>query len=227
MENRLYLLDTDELDDKDLFAFWYNRMPAYRRKKTDAYRLERDKKLSLAAGILILSGAAENGADSCDIYFGDNGKPYFSGRDDLFFNVSHSGKYCVCAFSDREVGVDIELIRSFEDSLARFVFSEDEIKLARSEMFSSADEGMTRLWTVKESAMKYLGTGLSLEPKKISTDGFSVSAEGVKGTDRMKLTYYSFGEYLCTVCSEYLPFTEEKELSSLLYSPRRRGDYHK
>ena len=39
---------------------------------------------------------------------GGKGKPFVAEREDVFFNISHSGVYVVCAVSDGEIGVDIE-----------------------------------------------------------------------------------------------------------------------
>lgn len=32
-DNHLYILDTAQLDNDEIFSYWYNKMPAYRRKK--------------------------------------------------------------------------------------------------------------------------------------------------------------------------------------------------
>ena len=39
---------------------------------------------------------------------GEHGKPYLKERKDVFFNLSHSGDYVLCAVSDKEVGADIQ-----------------------------------------------------------------------------------------------------------------------
>lgn len=54
---------------------------------------------------------------------GPYGKPYIRGISrPVFFNLSHSGKYLVCALSDREVGIDIERITSARMEVARRYF---------------------------------------------------------------------------------------------------------
>jgi hypothetical protein len=37
-----------------------------------------------------------------------DGKPFIPGLPDIHFNLSHSGDYMACAFSDREVGLDLQ-----------------------------------------------------------------------------------------------------------------------
>ena len=37
----------------------------------------------------------------------EDGKPFIPGLADIHFNLSHSGDYIACAFSDQEVGLDL------------------------------------------------------------------------------------------------------------------------
>lgn len=39
---------------------------------------------------------------------GANGKPYFKGHADLYFNLSHSGNFAVCIVAGMPCGIDIE-----------------------------------------------------------------------------------------------------------------------
>jgi len=90
----------------------------------------------------------------------------------VFFNLSHSGTKVALGISDKEIGVDIEKVRGFKDSLINRIFSDDEKELAK--MLSESDGqdanpdgAYTALWTAKESVMKYSAKGLSLMPETI------------------------------------------------------------
>ncbi len=168
----------------------------------------------------------------------------------IFFNISHSGSMAVLALSGSEVGVDIEEVRHFKDNLVNYTFNEDEIELAakmsacmnietninsqskdeRNEPGHNCDPVFTRLWTMKESVMKYTGTGIAMGTKNIwlksissasgpaekeavsHLAGFWVSDISVS-CDSFDLSGISFTEYTVpgyalTVCSEYAPFCE-------------------
>ncbi len=128
-ENRVYILDVSVLEDGEKFRYWYEKMPDYRKEKIDKMKPVNSKRLSLGAGILFYEGLKELGLepDSVKIRLGENEKPYIDGAEDIFFNLSHSGNIAVAAFSDREVGIDVEKIKTFNDSLVEYVFDEKEI----------------------------------------------------------------------------------------------------
>lgn len=58
-----------------------------------------------------------------------HGKPVLKGCTNLFFNISHSGDYAVCAVSKQPVGIDIERIGAYQPNVARRVCSDAEQKL--------------------------------------------------------------------------------------------------
>ena len=91
-----------------------------------------------------------------------NGKPYLLGRNKIHFNISHSGKWAVCAFGEKPAGIDIEEISTVNLEIARRFFSAEEC----FDLFSKkADERLLffyELWTLKESFIKAAGKGLSI-----------------------------------------------------------------
>jgi 4'-phosphopantetheinyl transferase len=104
---------------------------------------------------------------------GVHGKPRLSDRDDLFFNISHAGEIVVVAFSDREIGVDVERHgRARLDVSSRF-FHPDEHAMLLAADEVTRERLFTELWAIKESFVKYLGTGIS---RPLSS--FRVSREG-------------------------------------------------
>lgn len=96
------------------------------------------------------------------IVYGEHGKPYIAGLEHIFFNLSHSGDYVVCAFSDSEVGMDIEKVGSVRMGVARRFFHPGEIKKLEALSAELQDDLFFRYWTVKESFLKYTGSGLSV-----------------------------------------------------------------
>ena len=209
MINKLYIMDTSALEDEALFCARYTGMPAERKKKIDFYRFGKDKRLSLGAGILLQTGLADCGLADAELVYNQNDKPLLRGRDDIFFNLSHSGTIAACAFSDRPVGVDVEERAHFEQEVVRRVYLPEEIaRIAALE--APADPLYTDLWTIKESLMKYLGTGLTLDPKKIEVsfgDRITAKAEGYD-CSALYFTAYATDGYSLTVCSEYEKFTD-------------------
>ena len=77
------------------------------------------------------------------------GKPLFTGIDDRWFSLSHSGGIALCALSRTPVGVDVELVRPRRAGLPAYALGPDE--LAR---FDGSWEDFYRLWTLKESWCK-------------------------------------------------------------------------
>lgn len=210
MANVLYAIRTDFLRDTRAFEAWYRQMPEDRQQKISRFRFEKDKRLSLGAGILLQTGLAAFGASDRAIGYGCNGKPFLRGRSDLFFNLSHAGSVAVCAFSDRPVGVDVEEQRQFEEALIRRVFGEAEILQCEGSP-AGANAFFTSLWTIKESLMKQLGTGMALAPDAIRIHlnaPVTAAADGFR-CESLRFTPYALTGYALTVCSEYFPFSAE------------------
>lgn len=212
MKNHIYILDTTFLDDEERFCLYYRQMSENRRKKIDAFRFMKDKKLSLGAGILLRESLMYAGVTDIRLEYNKNEKPFLIGEDNIFFNLSHSGKMAVCAVSDRTVGVDIEEEQHFEDSFLHYTCFEEEVKYIHTNA-ESIDRSFTELWTIKESIMKFFGTGISLEPNKISIDmnsSIKASCESLD-TSGLHFTQYKLSGYALTVCSEYENFADELE----------------
>lgn len=83
----------------------------------------------------------------------------------ICFNVSHSGGLAILAFTrNREVGVDIEQIRSdfASQEIAERFFSAREARMLRSLGNEVRDVAFFNCWTRKEAYIKAVGEGLSM-----------------------------------------------------------------
>lgn len=94
--------------------------------------------------------------------YGDKGKPYFENIP-LFFSLSHSGEYVLCAVSSREVGADIQKIQPSDVmKLARRFFSEPEFCALECCESDREQQGLFfGLWSRKEAYGKLTGEGIA------------------------------------------------------------------
>ena len=89
---------------------------------------------------------------------GREGKPYFEGEGEPYFNISHAGGYAAIAISDREVGIDIQNRRNTKTvQMADRFFSKEEKAAVRAD---KSGELFFRLWTRKEALGKCTGEGV-------------------------------------------------------------------
>ena len=137
-----------------------------RRNKAMSYRFMKDRCLSLGAELLLRDALCDFGIDKTEpleFEYRKNGKPYLCGHDDIFFNLSHSGDYVMCAVSKSEVGCDIQKIDKADMKLAERFFTEREYHaIAELPTEEERTDMFYRYWTLKESFMKVTGLGMQL-----------------------------------------------------------------
>lgn len=108
----------------------------------------------------------------------------------LYFNISHSGKWVFLILADREVGIDVEEIREKGVTVAKHFFTEQECRYILKS--ACPENTFTRLWTIKEAYIKYLGIGLY---KELDSFTVSVNGENITITDqgeRQDIGIYSY-----------------------------------
>ena len=137
-------------------------------EKVNKIKKEEDRLRSLAAGILLSYGLRENGIDldACRLVAGVHGKPQVAGCEGLHFNLSHTGNYAVAVFSDASVGIDIEHRRTLKQSLLDKCCTEEEQAWIQSQ--PDKEMAFVRLWTAKESYVKWSGEGITFPLKSIA-----------------------------------------------------------
>lgn len=130
-----------------------------------------------------------------EIYRSENGKPYLKSNTPLFFSISHTKSGLFIAFSDENVGIDAEMLNrevNYKSILKKFPMEE------REEITSTKD--FLSHWTVKESAVKWLGGTLAHDLAKLSYIG------GVLRYEQLELplhvTTLCFREHILSVCGE-------------------------
>lgn len=144
--------------------------------------------------------------------YGKNNKPFLKKHKNIYFSISHSGKYVSVAADINNIGVDVEGYIDDYKTISRYVFSEDEMKYVEN---GNSGAKAAKLWTLKESYLKYTGTGI---------------ADGLKAYDfaykpdvfekyGCKFKCIKKEKYYLSVCSENdmtIKFVKEEDLIKLV-----------
>lgn len=208
---KVYLADVSVLSDEVLFKCYHDKMPAYRKEKTDRCRFEKDRRLSLGAGALLMLTQRDFGREDlllAEPAVGEHGKPFFPDTG-FFYNLSHSGDVVMCAASDAAtVGCDVEMIRDAagEKIADRFFCDDEKIFTEAAEDADARRRRFFRVWTMKESFIKATGAGMSMP-----LDSFSVLPVDAGGSACLRLdgTEYELFEfdysplYCCSCCAAF------------------------
>lgn len=215
--NCVYLVNTDKLKNENLFSKYYSEMSVYRKEKINKMKTQKDKNLSLGAGILINAYLKTLGLKEKDMLYEEkyNGKPFFKNRPEIYFNVSHSAECAVCSFSDEETGCDIEKYDKVNTEIARRFFARSESDY----IFSAKTEEeqlqkFFRIWTLKESYLKFSGKGLpgGLDSFEIAFDNSFVNGISLKEKGKFKNIYfkeYKYSDFYISVCSSNSSFAND------------------
>ncbi len=140
-----------------------------RREQALKFKYELGRKTCAMAYLLLCEGLRqEYGITERPVFdYGEHGKPIIVGHPDIHFNVSHCREGVICVVSDRPVGVDIESIREYKESLVRYTMNDCEVQ--QIEQAEHPEVEFIRLWTMKEAVLKLSGKGIVDNMKGVLT----------------------------------------------------------
>lgn len=156
-------------DDLETFD-WQAALPLLseqRRQQCLKFKHELGRKTCAAAYLLLCQGLRrEYGIEEPPVFeYGEHGKPAIVGHPEICFNMSHCREAALCVLSDRPVGVDVESIRRYSESLARYTMNDREMQLILKARRPEVE--FTRLWTQKEAVVKRSGEGIRNDMKHV------------------------------------------------------------
>ena len=156
----------DQLDKLDWKAS-LDELSEQRRQQVLQFKHEQGRRECVAAYLLLRQALKdEYGIMEPPVFdYGEHGKPFIVDHPDIHFNMSHCREAAICVVSDRPVGVDIETVRNYHQSLVDYTMNADEVaQIVAAEQPSVA---FIRLWTMKEAVLKLSGVGISNEIKDV------------------------------------------------------------
>lgn len=204
MKGILYM-DASILDDPVLFEKGLTLVSEKRKEKVLRYQNSVPARLSLAAGILLRIAMEQYGVmdKMNEIMHEEFGKPYLKGTD-FSFNLSHSGNYAICAYSDHRIGADIQFLNKNLPKYTDRILSESEKTYIMQLNEAERVYVFYELWARKESLIKWDGRGLRLPLQELSF----VENNSIVDTlvfDGKKLNFKKIDiqeQYFCVVCDE-------------------------
>ncbi len=199
------------------------KVPAACRPKFGRYAHVRDLQRSLLGEVItrhLLEGICGKLPDDREFTIGEKGKPEPGGLQGIHFNISHSGEWVVAALSPFHVGVDVERIRKVPEGVANRFFSEKEKAwLASANNEQEKAEIFFTLWTLKESFLKAIGTGLT---RSLSTFTVVRESHGLfrieedSGSGMFHLKNWPFREgYKLSACAGGPDFAAEPKILNI------------
>lgn len=138
-----------------------------RRQQALAFRHDLGRRTCVAAYLLLCEGLRrECGMEEPPVFsYGEHGKPFIVGHPDICFNMSHCREAAICVIDDKPVGVDIESMRGYQESLVRYTMSDEEVRQIAAAPQPELE--FVRLWTMKEAVQKRSGEGIRSDMKTI------------------------------------------------------------
>ena len=136
-----------------------------RREQALKFKYEQGQRLCVLAYLLLKQALRERyGITENPVFeYNEHGKPSIVGHPEIFFNLSHCKEAAICVVSDQPVGVDVEGIREYKESLVNYTMNDEEIAQIKSA--ENPASTFIRLWTMKEATTKLIGTGISNDTK--------------------------------------------------------------
>lgn len=161
----IYTIHLNSPISQDDFQRLLQHVSEERKARILRYRQYEDACRSLAGDLLIRHALQKSfGLCDSDLRFGKSrhGKPILLSHPEYHFNLSHSGNHIVAGVGLLPLGVDVEIVRSIDFKVAKRFFSEEEYLFITHQPFDDGLWSFFKLWTLKESFVKAIGSGLRI-----------------------------------------------------------------
>ena len=164
---KIYLVKNIDAFDENFVEKCIAFSPKWRKEKMMRYKHLKGQIQCGLGYILLIHALREEGIfkEMPEFSYNERDKPFLKNYPEWYFNISHSKTAVCCALSREEIGVDIEEVGEYKESLAAYICNDKELEsLHDSE--NKADD-FYKLWTRKEAVFKMIGTGINNNIKNI------------------------------------------------------------
>lgn len=148
---RVWMADITPLLIEETYQAYYRELPEWRKEKADRHHHLIDRAQSVGAWSLWMRVKERYGL-----------------LDEVVYNLSHSGNYVLCAFSDTQgakVGCDLEVVKDLREAVARRFFCQAEYEHLMQIEEPERTRRFFRYWVLKESFLKATRRGMALDTR--------------------------------------------------------------
>ena len=205
------------------------------KERADRFRFDNDRQnFVLRRGLLRQLLGETFGIDAALIRFTTTpvGKPFiaFPENTGIYFNLAHSGRQIVYAFSKYpDTGIDIERIRTVDDIdlLARKYFSAEEYAIVINLPSWEKNKAFIRIWSIKEALIKACGCPLEhgLAAFDVATQYRMNSFEVPFGHDQTLTCVTPVFDYICGFATALAIQANDNEPLDLRRYSLQNGEY--
>lgn len=208
----VFQINIDKSLNTDVFYNLQQYISDEKRARIQRYKRYEDAQRCLIGDILARYAICrKSGLKNEQVVFGSNdyGKPVLLKPDGINTNISHSGDWVVCALGSKSVGIDIEVIKPIDLSIAERFFSREEYISLTNQPESIRLKYFYMIWTLKESYIKAEGNGLSIP---LSSFSIKVEDKAIRIHADYNINKYNFFQTfltedailaVCTLSEEY------------------------
>ena len=166
-----FIYNVENLSDAE-YEKWFSLMTKGKQERVSRYKEAIRRKCSVAGEMLVKEyiGKSLNISPEVLVILTDkNGKPYIENCP-IHFNISHCENILAYAFSDKEIGIDIEKIKPIPISVLNRFFSTEEQEFVLGKVSNESEsedynkpqilENFYTIYTLKEAICKKSGIGI-------------------------------------------------------------------
>lgn len=164
---KIYLVKNIDTFDKSFVEKCITFFPKWRKEKMLRYKHLKGQIQCGLGYVLLIHALQEEGVfkEMPEFSYNEHDKPFLKNYPGWYFNISHSKTAVCCVLSRKEMGIDIEEVGEYKESLAAYICNDKELEsLHDSE--NKADD-FYKLWTRKEAVFKMIGSGITNDIKDI------------------------------------------------------------
>lgn len=164
---KIYLVKNIDTFDKSFVEKCITFFPRWRKEKMLRYKHLKGQIQCGLGYILLIHALRGEGVfkEMPEFSYNEHDKPFLKNYPGWYFNISHSKTAVCCVLSRKEMGIDIEEVGEYKESLAAYICNDKELEsLHDSE--NKADD-FYKLWTRKEAVFKMIGSGITNDIKDI------------------------------------------------------------